>query len=169
MNAGQSSNPEYRPPADGGQRGDGGRAAAQPALFARLPGLAQRWRDGAIDDACYAAMYFLYGQLATHGRRYASRRRKADPRPDAAQRQVMQGGQCAIYKSLKKSDHYLYVEKQGDFSRVPAPLLQLLGSLEWVMDLELGPGRKLASADAAEVRRQLEEQGYYLQLPPKKF
>lgn len=81
----------------------------------------------------------------------------------------MQGCQCAIYKSLKKSDNYLYVEKQGDFSRVPAALLQLLGSLEWVMDLELGPGRKLARADTAEVRRQLEQQGYYLQLPPKKF
>lgn len=83
MNVGQSSNPECRPPADAWQQGDGRRATAQPALFARLPGLAQRWRDGAIDDACYAAMYFLYGQIATHGRRYASRRRKADPRPDA--------------------------------------------------------------------------------------
>lgn len=76
---------------------------------------------------------------------------------------------CAIYKSLKKTDNYLYVEKQGDFSKVPAPLLQLLGTLEWVMDIDISPDRKLARADAAQVCRQLEEQGYYLQLPPKTY
>src|SRR3569832_2218328 len=51
---------------------------------------------------------------------------------------------CAIYKSLKKFDSYLYVEKEGEFARVPAPLLQMLGRLEFVMTIELTPRRKLA-------------------------
>lgn len=51
-------------------------------LLARLPSLAQRWRTGEIDDAHYAAQYFLYGQIAFHGVRFASRRYKDDARPD---------------------------------------------------------------------------------------
>ncbi len=74
---------------------------------------------------------------------------------------------CTIYKSAKKDDTYLYIEKEGDFSRVPDSLLQLLGDLERVMELELTPQRKLARADAEQVRVQLRTQGYYLQIPPK--
>lgn len=74
---------------------------------------------------------------------------------------------CAIYKSLKKQDTYLYVERENDFTRIPEGLLQLLGQLEFIMNLDLTPGRKLAQADADEVRRQLAAQGYYLQMPPK--
>lgn len=48
----------------------------------RLPGVARRYRDGEIDGAVYASLYFIYGQTAAHGRRYASRRFKSDPRPD---------------------------------------------------------------------------------------
>src|SRR3569833_3399430 len=76
---------------------------------------------------------------------------------------------CAIYKSFLFFVCYLYVEKEGEFARVPAPLLQMLGRLEFVMTIERTPRRKLANADAAQVCRQLREQGYYLQLPPKTF
>lgn len=58
--------------------------SASREVFARMPALAQRWRSGVLDDACYASLYFLYGQIGLHGRRYASRRYRADPRPDAA-------------------------------------------------------------------------------------
>lgn len=74
---------------------------------------------------------------------------------------------CAIYKGPKKLDHYLYVEREDDFSRVPTALLELLGELELVISLELGPGRRLAQADSAAVRKALREQGYYFQVPPK--
>ncbi len=43
-----------------------------------------RWRNGEVDDPSYAALYFLHWQSALHGKRFASRRYKADPRPDAA-------------------------------------------------------------------------------------
>lgn len=73
---------------------------------------------------------------------------------------------CEIYRSSLKSGAYLYIEKKDDFSRVPAALLEMLGRLDHVMHLELKPERKLASENPAEVRLQLAEQGFYLQLPP---
>jgi uncharacterized protein YcgL (UPF0745 family) len=76
---------------------------------------------------------------------------------------------CAIYKSHKKNNAYLYVEKENEFSRVPAGLMSVLGKLELVMTLELTPQRKLAQADPAEVCERLRTQGYYLQLPPSDF
>lgn len=53
------------------------------ALSLRLPRLAARHRDGDLGDAAYAAAYFLAWQIARHGRRFASRLAKSDPRPDA--------------------------------------------------------------------------------------
>jgi len=43
-----------------------------------------RWRDGKLGDAAYAALYFLHWQSASHGKRFASRRKRSDPRPDPA-------------------------------------------------------------------------------------
>ena len=73
--------------------------------------------------------------------------------------------QCAIYKSRKKQDTYLYLTDKDDFSRVPEPLLKLIGQLANVMDLELSPERKLAQEDTAEVLRNLRERGWHLQMP----
>jgi len=73
---------------------------------------------------------------------------------------------CAVYKSLIKSDTYLFIERKDDFSRVPQVLLDLVGRMELVMELELAPDRSLAQADPQQVRGLLVEQGYYLQLPP---
>jgi len=61
------------------------------------------------------------------------------------------------------------VEEQGDFSRVPETLLKLLGHLEHIMRLELTTERSLAQADSAEVRRNLVEKGFFLQLPEKEY
>jgi len=51
----------------------------------RLPALGRRWRSGELDGAGLAARYFLYWQIAIHGREFASRRHRDDPRPDAAE------------------------------------------------------------------------------------
>ncbi len=75
--------------------------------------------------------------------------------------------QCAVYKGHRKPDAYLFVEREDDFSRVPGSLLEMLGRLELVMTLELTPDRTLAQADPEQVRQQLKEEGYYLQLPPQ--
>lgn len=73
--------------------------------------------------------------------------------------------QCAIYKSRRKADTYLYVATRDDFSRIPEALLKLIGEPVHVMDLELHPERKLALEDTAEVLRNLEERGWHLQMP----
>ena len=74
---------------------------------------------------------------------------------------------CAIYKGTRQADHYLYVEREDDFARVPKPLLQMLGELRLVMTLELDEDRRLAQADASQVMQALREEGYFLQLPPR--
>jgi uncharacterized protein YcgL (UPF0745 family) len=74
---------------------------------------------------------------------------------------------CSIYKGPKKIDHYLYVEQEDDFSRVPKALLEMLGALELVMTLELSQERTLAQADIHQVKAALKDQGYYFQIPPK--
>lgn len=76
---------------------------------------------------------------------------------------------CAIYKGHKKIDHYLYIEREDDFSRVPEALLKMLGKLELVMTLELEPDIALAQADIHQVIKLLREQGYYFQMPPNAF
>src|SRR3569832_1826429 len=76
---------------------------------------------------------------------------------------------CAIYKSLKKFDSYLYVEKEGEFARVPAPLLQMLGRLEFVKTIALTPRLMLANADSLFFCCLLRELFYYLQLSPLMF
>lgn len=73
---------------------------------------------------------------------------------------------CAIYRSAKKADSYLYVEREADYARVPQALLDMLGPLTWVMSLELHPQRKLAQVDVMQVIQSLAQQGYYLQMPP---
>lgn len=74
---------------------------------------------------------------------------------------------CSVYKSSLRFDHFLYVENEDDFSRVPTELLTLLGGLEHVISFDLKPERKLAQADAEVVMDCLQQEGYYLQLPPK--
>ena len=75
--------------------------------------------------------------------------------------------QCVVYKSFKQFDYFLFVKKEDEFVRVPGSLRQMLGVLEKVMDLELDESRNLAQADVVVVMQQIEERGYYLQMPPQ--
>lgn len=73
---------------------------------------------------------------------------------------------CAIYRSNKRDQTYLYVEKKDDFSRVPEALMQSFGQPQFAMALMLDGRKKLANADPGKVKEALVAQGYYLQLPP---
>jgi uncharacterized protein YcgL (UPF0745 family) len=73
--------------------------------------------------------------------------------------------QCAIYKSRRKQDTYLYLAAKDDFSSIPESLLKLLGEPMHVMDVDLHPERPLAQEDVVEVLRNLEERGWHLQMP----
>jgi uncharacterized protein YcgL (UPF0745 family) len=76
--------------------------------------------------------------------------------------------QCFIYKSLKKDYLYLYISNKDDYSKVPDALFNSLGKMEFVMDLELSPERKLAREDAGKVIESLQQQGFFVQMPPQK-
>ncbi|KEY57975.1 YcgL domain-containing protein [Serratia sp. DD3] len=73
---------------------------------------------------------------------------------------------CVIYRSPKRDQTYLYVEKKDDFSRVPEELLKSFGIPQLSMMLSLNERKKLASADIEKVKEALKEQGFYLQVPP---
>ncbi|MDD2800192.1 MAG: YcgL domain-containing protein [Methylobacter sp.] len=73
---------------------------------------------------------------------------------------------CYIYKSLKKEQLYLYIDSKDDFSKVPEALFNSFGKLEFVMELELHPERKLAKEDVLKVISSLDEKGFFVQLPP---
>ncbi|MBV7387739.1 YcgL domain-containing protein [Pasteurellaceae bacterium TAE3-ERU1] len=75
--------------------------------------------------------------------------------------------QCAIYRACKKEGMYLYLRDKDDFDALPPLLLAQLGRLEFVMSLDLSSRDKLARADIEQVKTQLHEQGFYLQMPPK--
>ncbi|MGL5221816.1 MAG: YcgL domain-containing protein [Plesiomonas shigelloides] len=75
---------------------------------------------------------------------------------------------CAIYKSLRREETYLYVEKRDDFSRVPEELLRGFGKPQLVMLFPLDGSKRLVNIDLNKLKTCLTEQGFYLQLPPPK-
>lgn len=74
--------------------------------------------------------------------------------------------QCFIYKSLKKDELYLYLDKKDDFSAVPAELFQSFGKLQFVMELTLSSERTLAREDVNRVMSSLSNKGFFVQMPP---
>jgi len=71
-----------------------------------------------------------------------------------------------VYKSLERADTYVFLAARDDFSRLPEPLRTQLGKLQFVLDVDLVPERKLAREDPAVVRENLVLRGYHLQFPP---
>jgi uncharacterized protein YcgL (UPF0745 family) len=74
---------------------------------------------------------------------------------------------CFVYKSLKRDATYLFIPEKDNFESLPPELRHGLGQLEFVMQLELTPERKLARTLGKTVMEQIARQGFYLQLPPK--
>ncbi len=74
--------------------------------------------------------------------------------------------QCFIYKSLKKDELYLYLDKKDDFSSLPQALFDSLGQLVFVMELQLTPERKLARENVDKVITSLQNKGFFIQMPP---
>ncbi|AZQ83903.1 YcgL domain-containing protein [Colwellia sp. Arc7-635] len=74
---------------------------------------------------------------------------------------------CSVYKSSKKLQTYLFINKRDDFSQVPEALMKMFGTPMMVTVLNLATKDKLGFADIDKVKASLAEQGYYLQLTPK--
>jgi uncharacterized protein YcgL (UPF0745 family) len=73
---------------------------------------------------------------------------------------------CQVFRSAKKEEMYLYVNKSRGVEDVPDVLLAQFGELAPVMTLLLTPERKLARADTEVVLANIQDQGFYLQMPP---
>ena len=73
---------------------------------------------------------------------------------------------CAVYKSPKKQETYLFVKKRDDFSAVPDVLKQTFGTPQLVTIINLAKRDKLGFADIEKLKVALTEKGFYLQLPP---
>ena len=75
--------------------------------------------------------------------------------------------ECAVYKSQKKDETYIFIPASTPLSKLPEELLKLLGEAEMLMTLTLTPDKKMARGTAKEIIENIEEQGYYLQMPIK--
>ncbi|HAB69234.1 MAG: YcgL domain-containing protein [Proteobacteria bacterium] len=71
-----------------------------------------------------------------------------------------------IFKGHKKEEMYLYVEQKNGLKSVPDDLLATFGQTESVMVLLLTKDKKLARVTASDVLAAIEDQGYFLQMPP---
>ncbi|WP_104202402.1 YcgL domain-containing protein [Billgrantia saliphila] len=82
----------------------------------------------------------------------------------------MQGDKvlCEIFKSPRKEEMYLYVDKRQGLAEVPEALLERFGKPVSAMTLILTPEKRLARANVSDVIAAIREKGYYLQLPPVK-
>ena len=75
-----------------------------------------------------------------------------------------------MYKGEDKEDYYLYLPhefndaKQEDY---PKALLDMLGELSLVIEFDLSQPRTLPQADIEQVRSDIDEHGFYLQMPKK--
>ncbi|MDD9154623.1 YcgL domain-containing protein [Aliivibrio sp. S4TY2] len=72
---------------------------------------------------------------------------------------------CSVYKSTKKQGAYLYIAKKDDFTPVPKELMTMFGTPTMVMVVNLA-GRTLASVDVEKVKASIQNEGFFLQLPP---
>ena len=74
---------------------------------------------------------------------------------------------CAIYKTNKHDGLYLYVKEQDDFSDIPDEVMRQFEEPEHVFNLVLSGERPLAREDVLLVMKNLNTQGFHLQMPPK--
>ncbi len=75
---------------------------------------------------------------------------------------------CFVYRSEKKQGMFLYLSNKDDFSCVPESLLKLLGETTYSFEFDLSKDRKLVKIEASEVMKTMNENGYFLQMPPPK-
>ncbi|MBB3183070.1 hypothetical protein FHR95_000594 [Halomonas fontilapidosi] len=75
---------------------------------------------------------------------------------------------CQVFKSARKEQMYLYVDKRQGLEEVPEALLEQFGRPLPAMTLILTPERTLGRARAKDVMAAIRDKGYYLQMPPAK-
>lgn len=72
----------------------------------------------------------------------------------------------STYRHTKKEATYLYLAQKLGWDQLPEALQQQFPKTNHVIDFDMSPERKLARADSQKVYEALNNEGYYLQLPP---
>ena len=75
---------------------------------------------------------------------------------------------CFVYRSEKKQGMFLYLREKDDFSCVPESLIKLLGETTYSFEFDLNQDKKMVKVEAKEVMKTMDENGYFLQMPPPK-
>lgn len=75
--------------------------------------------------------------------------------------------QCFVYTSRRKAGSYLWLAERDAFAKLPESMVQLLGELRFVMEVQLDEQRKLPVEDTLQVLAHLRTQGWHLQVPPQ--
>ncbi|WP_069383909.1 YcgL domain-containing protein [Halomonas caseinilytica] len=75
---------------------------------------------------------------------------------------------CEVFKSPRKEEMYLFVDKTQGLAEVPDALLERFGEPRSAMTLLLTPDKQLARTTGSAIMAAIQEKGYYLQLPPAK-
>lgn len=73
---------------------------------------------------------------------------------------------CHIYRSKFKHGLYIYLREKDDFDIIPSALKNKLGILEFTFSMTLEETKKLVKLDTKHVMQQLQDVGYFLQMPP---
>ena len=73
---------------------------------------------------------------------------------------------CQVYRASRQEEMYVFLREDLQPDSLPSELLSLVKELTLVMGLELSPERKLARENVEQVIKNLQEQGYHLQMPP---
>jgi len=73
---------------------------------------------------------------------------------------------CSVYKSPKKGEMYIYLDRSKGLASFPENLKAAFGEPEHVLDMVLTPEKKLARVEATKVLEEIASKGFYLQMPP---
>lgn len=73
-----------------------------------------------------------------------------------------------VYKTAKREQLYLYVDRQEDLKRVPDALLEQFGKPQVAMEILVDESKQLAQLDGDKLLKEIADKGFYLQMPPKK-
>jgi len=73
--------------------------------------------------------------------------------------------QCFVYRSSKIDGLYVYLADEDGLGKLPVPVQKQLGDPEFAMALDLSKRSSLGHEDITEVRKNLEDQGFHIQMP----
>lgn len=74
---------------------------------------------------------------------------------------------CDVYKGTKREGLYIYVNRDEGLDRVPQDLMKKFGEPSLALSFVLTAERRLAKEDPEKVLAAINDNGFYLQLPPQ--